>query len=151
MMHPAYFALVMATGIVAIACHLHGLNEFAWFLAQLNIFIYLALWGLFIIRLTLSPRQVWADCTNHQRAPGFFTFVAATSVLGSQTVHLHANSGIATGLWWFSLALWALTTYGVFSILVTREQKPALSEGINGGWLVAVVATQSVVVLGCTI
>jgi len=150
-MHPAYFALVMATGVVAIACHLHGLNEFAWFLARINIFIYLVLWGLFVIRLKLSPRQVWADCTDHQRAPGFFTFVAATSVLGSQAVHLHANPDIATGLWWFSLALWALTTYGIFSILVTRERKPALSEGINGGWLVAVVATQSVVVLGCTV
>jgi tellurite resistance protein TehA-like permease len=150
-MHPAYFALVMATGIVAVGCHLHGLNELAWFLARINILMYLVLWILFFVRLTLFPQQVWADCTSHQRAPGFFTFVAATSVLGSQTVLLHANPGIATGLWWLSLALWALSTYGVFSILVTREKKPALSEGINGGWLVAVVATQSVVVLGCTV
>ncbi len=151
MMHPAYFALVMATGIVAIACRLHGLNELAWFLARINIVMYVALWILFFTRLTLFPQSVWADCTSHQRAPGFFTFVAATSVLGSQTVLLHANPGIATGLWWLSLALWALSTYGVFSILVTREKKPVLSEGINGGWLVAVVATQSVVVLGCAV
>ena len=32
-----------------------------------------------------------------------------------------------------------------------NEYKPSLEKGINGGWLVAVVATQSVCVLGCTL
>ena len=43
-MHPAYFALVMATGIVAIACQLHGLNEFAIALSGINLVAYPALW-----------------------------------------------------------------------------------------------------------
>lgn len=150
-MHPAYFALVMATGIVAIACHLHGLNELAQVLGLLNVVMYPVLWLLFLVRLIKFPRRVLSDCMSHQRATGYFTTVAATSVLGSQTVHLYGNTDTATVLWWVALVLWAVATYGVFSILVTRDEKPALSDGINGGWLVAVVATQSIVVLGCTV
>ncbi len=39
-MHPAYFALAMATGIVAIACHLLGLDELAIALAWINLVAY---------------------------------------------------------------------------------------------------------------
>jgi tellurite resistance protein TehA-like permease len=36
----------------------------------------------------------------------------------------------------------------VFAILTVKQNKPPLAEGINGGWLVSVVAAQSVAVLG---
>jgi tellurite resistance protein TehA-like permease len=42
-------------------------------------------------------------------------------------------------------------TYTIFVALAIREDKPALGEGINGGWLLAVVATQAICVLGCAI
>ena len=38
--------------------------------------------------------------------------------------------------------------YAFFTAVVVREQKPALEAGINGAWLIAIVATQSVSVLG---
>jgi hypothetical protein len=38
-MHPAYFALSMATGIVAIACHLLGLGELAVALVRINLVV----------------------------------------------------------------------------------------------------------------
>ncbi len=38
-MHPAYFALAMATGIVAIACDLLGLGELAVALARINLVV----------------------------------------------------------------------------------------------------------------
>jgi tellurite resistance protein TehA-like permease len=44
--------------------------------------------------------------------------------------------------------LWATVTYTVFTALTVKAEKPPLAEGINGGWLVAVVAAQSVCVLG---
>src|SRR5207244_13259540 len=44
--------------------------------------------------------------------------------------------------------LWATVTYTLFTVLTVKEQKPSLAEGINGGWLVSVVAAQSVSVLG---
>jgi tellurite resistance protein TehA-like permease len=149
-LHPAYFAMVMATGIVAIGAHLQGLDRLAGVLAALNALAYPLLWMLLVLRIFLFPGRVWADCTSHQRAPGYFTLVAATGVVGVQAVLLHGNLALAQGLWWFAVGLWALTTYGVFGMLITRKSKPTLAAGINGGWLVSIVATQAVVVLGCT-
>lgn len=39
---------------------------------------------------------------------------------------------------------WILLTYAIFAALTVKEGKPALDEGINGGWLLAVVSTQAV-------
>jgi tellurite resistance protein TehA-like permease len=44
--------------------------------------------------------------------------------------------------------LWAIITYSILTILTVKANKPTLAEGIHGGWLVAVVAAQSVAVLG---
>jgi tellurite resistance protein TehA-like permease len=38
-------------------------------------------------------------------------------------------------------------TYAIFAALVVKENKPSLDRGINGGWLLAIVATQSIAVL----
>jgi tellurite resistance protein TehA-like permease len=48
----------------------------------------------------------------------------------------------------FGIVLWGGVTYTVFTALTVKADKPGLAEGINGGWLVAVVAAQSVSVLG---
>jgi len=40
--------------------------------------------------------------------------------------------------------LWLILIYAVFTAFTVKESKPPLDQGINGGWLVAVVATQSV-------
>ncbi len=150
-MHPAYFALAMATGIVAIACHLVGLGELAVAFAWINLVAYPSLWVLFIARSVLFPERVIADWADHGRAPGYFTMVAATGVLGTQLVLLHDGIFVAKILWWVCVVLWATCTYTIFALLTVRDQKPTLAEGINGGWLVAVVATQSVCVLGSTL
>jgi tellurite resistance protein TehA-like permease len=150
-LHPASFALVMATGIVAIACKLHGLNEFALALSWINLAAYPILWGLLLARAFVFPRRVLADLASHQRAPGFFTLVAASGVLGSQGVLLHGNVLAGQVLWWVCVLLWAACTYTIFALLTIRTEKPDLAAGINGGWLVAVVATQSVAVLGCVL
>jgi tellurite resistance protein TehA-like permease len=54
----------------------------------------------------------------------------------------------AAWLWVATIILWVVITYAVFTLLTVKEQKPPLDEGINGGWLVSVVAAQSVAVLG---
>lgn len=150
-MHPAYFALVMATGIVAISGHLMGLDELSITLAWINIVTYPTLWGLYLLRAVLFRERFAADCLDHGRAPGFFTVVAATGVLGTQAVILHDAVEFARVLWWICVALWAVTTYVIFTLLTVRHDKPTLAEGINGGWLVAVVAMQAVAVLGTTL
>ncbi len=150
-MHPAYFALVMATGIVAISCHLFGLHHLASALSWINLVAYPALWILYIARAAMFGDRVVADWWDHGRAPGYFTVVAATGVLGVQVMLLHDGLFAATTLWWVCVALWAAFTYTIFTLLTVAEKKPSFEEGINGGWLVAVVATQAVCVLGCTL
>lgn len=150
-LHPAYFALVMATGIVSIAATLLGYGFLGWPLLIINVVSYLTLWALTIVRLVRFPRDVMNDVADHQRGVGFFTTVAATSVLGSQIVTVAGAHRIAAGLWIFTLALWLVLIYSVFTALTVKEVKPTLEQGISGGWLVAVVATESVSTLASLI
>ncbi len=54
-MSPAYFGMVMATGIVSIAAHLLGLAWLARGLYLLNCAFYAALWALYLLRLWWQP------------------------------------------------------------------------------------------------
>jgi tellurite resistance protein TehA-like permease len=145
---PAYFALVMATGIVGVAVHLH---EWAWparALSTLNVVAYTILWVLLVLRIALFPSRVRDDFADFHRAPGFFTIVAATAVVGTELVLIHDQPLAALLAWLLALPLWFFITYGVFAGFTTAERKPTLGEGIDGGWLTAVVASQSIAVLG---
>jgi tellurite resistance protein TehA-like permease len=55
---------------------------------------------------------------------------------------------VAAARCFLGIALWATLTYGIITVLTVKETKPGLGEGINGGWLLPVVAAQSVAVLG---
>ena len=147
-MHPSSFALVMATGIVSIACELLAHPLLARTLFWVNAAFYAVLWILTILRAARFPARVLADVSHHGRAVGFFTIVAATGVLGSQALVIAGAWRTAAALWAFGILLWALLTYTIFTVLTVKADKPPLAEGINGGWLVAVVAAQSVAVLG---
>lgn len=144
---PAYFGLVMATGIVSIAAHLQGWPQLARTLFYLNNVMYAVLWLLTLGRLVWFPRRFFNDLIDHLRGPGFFTMVAGTGVLGAQYVLLQADYRIALLLWIVALALWLGLTYAIFTAFTVKEVKPTLDKGINGAWLLAVVATQSVAVL----
>jgi tellurite resistance protein TehA-like permease len=147
-LHPAYFALVMATGIVSIACHLLGFAVVSKALFALNVVFYGTLWVLTILRVARHRQAVVADLLHHGRSVGFFTTVAATCVLGQQCLLVAESFPIARALWCFGIALWVVLVYAVFTIITVKTEKPALADGINGGWLVGVVAAQSVSVLG---
>jgi tellurite resistance protein TehA-like permease len=138
----------MATGIVAIACRLRGLEPLATPLFVLSIGCYAALWALNVARVIRHRDQVRADFLHHGRAVGFLTAVAATCVLGSECLLIGGSFTAALILWFAGIGLWAILTYAIFTILVVKPDKPGIAEGINGGWLVAVVAAQSVSVLG---
>jgi tellurite resistance protein TehA-like permease len=144
---PAYFGLVMATGIVSLAAHLLAFALVARALFFVNVAAYLALWALNAWRFARHRRAMLADATDHLRGPGFFTWVAASAVLGSQFAVLANDLRIAWALWTVAVALWLAFTYGIFAALTVKAEKPALDRGINGTWLLAVVATQSIAVL----
>lgn len=144
---PAYFALVMATGIVSVDAQLLDMPRVAAALFWLNIAAYLAIGSLTVLRVAWFRRELWRDLVDHQRGPGFFTSVAASGVLGSQFVLLADDYGMARVLWMLALILWVGLTYTVFTAFTIKKRKPALDEGISGAWLLAVVATQSIAVL----
>ena len=144
---PAYFGMVMATGIVSIAAWMHDQQVLAMALLVLNIGFYVLLWVLYLLRLWRHTRAFLGDLFDHLLGPAFFTVVAATSVLGSQLLLLGEHLRLAAAFWGLAVALWLLLTYAIFTILTVKEDKPPLDRGINGGWLLAVVATQSLAVL----
>jgi tellurite resistance protein TehA-like permease len=145
---PGYFGLVMATGIVSIAADISGFPALARAMLGLNIAAYAVLWTLTVVRAARHTRRFVADVIDHLRGPGFFTTVAATAVLGVQALLLADDRGAATALWIVAGALWIVLTYAIFAGMTVKARKPSLPEGINGAWLLAVVATQSIAVLG---
>ncbi len=147
-LHPAYFAMVMATGIVAIAAWMFQMRALAVALTVLNALAFSVLLVLTILRLIFYREQFWADFIDHSRGVGFFTIVAGAGVLGCDAVLIFDSHVVALTLWAFAILLWVILTYGIFTGYTVREHKPSLAEGINGGWLIAVVATQSVSDLG---
>jgi tellurite resistance protein TehA-like permease len=148
---PAYFGMVMATGIVSIAAHLLGMPWIAMALFWLNIGAYLVLWLLNMLRAIWFAGDFFDDMVNHQRGMGFFTFVAGSCVLGSQFVLIAENYEAAQLLWALGLFLWIGLTYTIFTAFTIKETKPSLEAGISGAWLLAVVATQSIAVLSALI
>jgi len=147
-LHPASFAIVMATGIVSIAAQLRGFHAIALALLWLNVVCYGVLWLLTLIRIARYRSRVVADLWDHNRSVGFFTTVAATCVLGNQFIIVESMPRIAIGLWFIGIILWAVSTYTIFTILTVKAKKPSVEDGLNGGWLVAVVAAQAVASLG---
>ena len=145
---PGYFALVMATGIVSIAAFTLGMPLIARILLVVNIAAYAILGVLLLLRIFRYPMDVLADLADHGRGPGFFTAVAGTCVLGSQLTLVGGQLAVARVLWAIGIGLWFLVMYAFFTATIVREHKPTLEAGINGAWLIAIVATQSVSVLG---
>jgi tellurite resistance protein TehA-like permease len=148
---PNIFAVVMATGIVALAVNAVGWRFGGQALFWVGVAAYAVLWLLTAARCARYSPAVRADLGSHARAPGFFTVVAATGVLGSGCIILYDAPHVATALWIVTILLWAGLSYTVLPGLMEAEAKPELEKGLSGVWLLAVVATQSVCVLGCLV
>ncbi|MCK0506614.1 tellurite resistance/C4-dicarboxylate transporter family protein [Aromatoleum anaerobium] len=147
-MSPAYFGMVMATGIISLGAHRLALPRLAQALFILNVGIYAVIALLFVLRMVRFPQRFFGDMVDHLRGPGFFTAVAASGILGSQFLILADSEAVGLALWFVAIALWIGLTYTIFTAFTVKEQKPTLDRGISGGWLLAVVATQSIAVLG---
>ncbi len=144
---PGYFSLVMATGIVSIASYAAGLTIIASALFQLNIFLFAVLWIFNVVRIVGYTRTVVEDLSSHAAGPGFFTMIAGTCVLGTQFALFGGPSRVAGVLLLAGILLWAVLFYAVFTALIVKARKPPLGRGIDGTWLVATVATESISVL----
>jgi tellurite resistance protein TehA-like permease len=137
----------MATGIVSVGAHLLDVGAVAVALFSFNVVAYVVLWALTIVRIARHRPALLDDLTDHRVAFGFFTIVAGTCVLGTETILIADHFAIAAVLLAIAAVLWVVLTYTVFTAVTIKPDKPSLPEGINGGWLLSVVATQAIAVL----
>ena len=143
---PAYFGLVMATGIVSLGAHMMGHALVSRVLLALNVVQYLVLWVLYLLRAWRYPRRFFGDMIDHSRGPGYFTMVAAAGILASQFIVMLDHLVLGVVLWFAATLLWLLLTYTIFTAFTVKREKPTLDQGISGAWLLAVVATQALAV-----
>jgi tellurite resistance protein TehA-like permease len=148
-LNPAWFSLVMATGIVGIAAGTQNIPLVPGFLAWANVLFYALLWVAYLARLVAFPRAFFGDLRQHTRAMGFFTIVAGSGVLGAQILEVGSYRTAAQFLWFVALISWSVIVYAVpVALVAQREGKPQLQRGIQGNWLLWTVGTASVSVLG---
>ena len=145
---PGYFALVMATGIIAVAAAQQNRVGLAEVLFVIAAVAYVVLAVLVVLRLARFPRLLAEDITSHTKGFAFLTIVAGTNVLGSASAVIHGWWGLASGLWWASLVLWVVLLYTALFAVVLKGPKPGLGAGINGTWFLLIVSIQSIAALG---
>lgn len=141
--------MLMGTGIVAVAARLLSRPTLAWPLFVVSLIAYPVLWAILLARIGCFPSAVLADFTSHERGPSFLTIVAANGVLGSEFVVFNTLTSLLPALFWFSVALWTLLVYGFLAAVTIGGAKPDLAHGLNGAWLLLVVATEAISILAC--
>ncbi len=146
-LHPAYFTMVMSTGIISIASKLLGFTGIAYALFYINIIAYTILLTFQIIRAVMYWDYLYKDLCNPELSLVFFTIVAGTNILGSQFVIIVNQPETAKIFWYFGIFLWTIVSLTAFSLLFIKCTE-GLEMVMHGGWLLATVGTQSVVVLG---
>ncbi|MBI2863772.1 MAG: hypothetical protein HYX94_04340 [Chloroflexi bacterium] len=143
-LHPASFTLVMATGSVSLAASMLGMASIATLLFWLNLGAFSFLWLIALSRLFQSSRGFFSDLFDSIRGPAFFTAVAATAMIGNQFILVMDNS-LAGLAWWFAaLFVWMCLAQLGFGGQPLAEPDADVPEQNNGGWGIAIAATQSV-------
>ena len=148
-LYPGYFALVMATGIISNAALYLGYREISDFLLAVNLAAFPALALALAIRAVRFRRDLWTDLTNPRLVFSFFTIVAAADVFGLQLV-LRGHAAPAIALWLFALVVWVMLAYLSFSVLTFVDTESGI-DVVHGGWLIAIVGTESLVLLGAQV
>lgn len=145
-LYPGSFAVVMATGIISNAFLITGYRGVSDALLAVNLVAWPAQVVLTALRAVRFGPRLWRDLTDPRLVFSFFTFVAGSDVLGVQLL-LRGWPMAATALWLAALAVWVVLSYFSFSVLIfTNDGRGA--GVVHGGWLIAIVGTQSLVLLG---
>jgi tellurite resistance protein TehA-like permease len=143
---PGYFALVMATGIISNTLWFQGHRALADALFAVNAVAYPWLIAASLLRAIRFPRALWTDLTNPRLVFAFFTIVAASDVLGVG-LNLRGFGQAALALWVFALVAWLALIYFSFAVLTFLNTARG-AQVVHGGWLIAIVGTESLVILG---
>lgn len=136
----------MATGIVSNAFFFLGHKTLSDVLLGINLVAYPTLVCATILRALTWPRDLWRDLVDPRLVFSFFTFVAASDVLGLQ-LHVRGHDWAATALFLVALAVWVPLGYFSFAVLTFDDSQTGV-DVVHGGWLIAIVGTESLVLLG---
>lgn len=145
-LYPGYPAFVMATGIISNALYFLEMVTLSQAFFVVNLVAYPIIMGALVVRLIRHTTAFWRDLMNPRLVFSFFTIVAATTVLGIQC-DLRGYSDVSIALWLLGLVAWLVLLYlsfAVLSFLNTAQD----AKVVHGGWLIAIVGTQSLVLLG---
>jgi tellurite resistance protein TehA-like permease len=148
-LYPGSFSFVMATGIVSNAFFFEGERAVADALFAVNLVAFPLLLLATLARLASFGPRLRRDLVDPRIVFSFFTIVAASDVFGVQ-LDLRGYDGAALALWLFALAAWLALTYFSFAVLIVLNTEHGANI-IHGGWLIAIVGTQSLVILGTRI
>lgn len=149
LLHPGNFALVMASGIISIGFSTLHFDVFADALWWFAVIAWLVLLALSAARLIRHPRAVLEDLLNPRMVFSFFTIVAATDIVGL-LLHDRGHVALALGCWIIAFAAWCSLLYLAFSVLTFLSHEHNVNV-VHGGWLISIVGTQSLVLLGARI
>ncbi|MGH6844299.1 MAG: tellurite resistance/C4-dicarboxylate transporter family protein [Methylocella sp.] len=144
---PGCFAIVMATGITSNAMFAEGQRGLSDVLFRVNLFVYPWLVLATILRMTDARPALSSDLVNPRLVFSFFTFVAASDVLGVQ-IALRGFAIIPLLLWLSALAAFAVLAYFSTGLLIFRNTGWGPDLVVRGGGLLAIVGAQSLVLLG---
>jgi tellurite resistance protein TehA-like permease len=147
---PGYFALVMASGIISVGLRLEGFAVLSAALLVVCGTAFVVLVTLTVVRFVAFRAATADDFMDPRRAFGFFTFVAATNVLGVR-LGMQGWYAATAGLLVVAGLTWLVLGYVVPWTAVLGQQERPIVATANGTWFIWVVASQSVAVAAATL
>ncbi len=148
-LYPGYFTLTMATGIIAIALDMLEMPILSYLFSAITLFSWCALVVIYMGRVIRFPKAFLSDLMNPRLTFIFFSFVAATNVCGLLFL-LHGFIYLAISCWILAFLAWSTLLYCSFGVLVLLHAERNVNV-VHGGWLICIVGTQSLVLLGINI
>ncbi len=148
-LHPGNFAFVMATGIISVGLDYLSLTGWSGAFFWMAVAAWVVLLALCLVRAVRFPRAVMIDLTSPRMVFSYFTLVAATDIVGLLLFD-RGYQAWAIACWFIAFVTWALLLYLAFSVLTFLSHENNVNI-MHGGWLITIVGTQSLVLLGCKI
>lgn len=145
-LHPGNFAMVMASGIISIGFNALRFDLLADVLYVFALCAWLMLLALNAARVVRQTRAVRMDLLNPRMVFSYFTLVAATDIVGTLLLE-RGHPALALACWIFAFAAWCTLLYLAFSVLTFLSHEHNVNI-VHGGWLISIVGTQSLVLLG---
>jgi tellurite resistance protein TehA-like permease len=139
----------MATGIISIGMGLLGNHVLADALFFFAVSAWLTLIVLSLLRLLRFSTQLRDELLNPRMVFSYFTLVAATDIVGMLLLD-RGYASFAIACWIIAFGAWCSLLYLAFSVLTFLSHEHNVNI-VHGGWLITIVGTQSLVLLGSRI